>query len=248
MFENSVHAGMAGHCQWGLDAGEHQGKWHPYGGLNLWSDATRDGPESELEVCAPLELQVTFDTCSLPFISLVPTTVMAAGRTMTLGRKNPTAQGQNPFLVTVPGLLPSRSCDAAFLCWTSYIILSYGLLLLYNAFRSRSVPHIVIVFGDELRFSGTTDRQNTTEAYSKLLTQVRGNDWKGARQWTERCAAVMRKVRGNDSKLRGKHQHLRGSRGCPASFSLCPSGYNPRVYSTEYFHAKVTNLPNVKQR
>ncbi|KAG5640028.1 hypothetical protein DXG03_001635 [Asterophora parasitica] len=32
-FKDSVHAGIAGNQQWGLDAGSHQNSWNPYGGL-----------------------------------------------------------------------------------------------------------------------------------------------------------------------------------------------------------------------
>ncbi|KAF9473671.1 hypothetical protein BDN70DRAFT_816899, partial [Pholiota conissans] len=32
MFERSSRAGIAGHCQWGLDEGDHQ-FWNPYDGI-----------------------------------------------------------------------------------------------------------------------------------------------------------------------------------------------------------------------
>ncbi|KAJ3723720.1 hypothetical protein C8R42DRAFT_536820, partial [Lentinula raphanica] len=33
MFMRSGEAGIAGWCQWGLDAGHHQDNWNPYEGL-----------------------------------------------------------------------------------------------------------------------------------------------------------------------------------------------------------------------
>ena len=33
LFERSQAAGIAGECQWGLDAGDHQDAWNPYDGL-----------------------------------------------------------------------------------------------------------------------------------------------------------------------------------------------------------------------
>ncbi|KAF9468215.1 hypothetical protein BDZ94DRAFT_1184677 [Collybia nuda] len=50
MFENSRTAGIAGNQQWGLDAGLHQGKWNPYGGLpGHWNHNDRSESESELQ-------------------------------------------------------------------------------------------------------------------------------------------------------------------------------------------------------
>ena len=52
MFEYSKETGASGNWQWGLDAGDHQGKWVPY--LHLpqeWSPGDRDSEsESELQV------------------------------------------------------------------------------------------------------------------------------------------------------------------------------------------------------
>ncbi|KAF8059494.1 hypothetical protein FPV67DRAFT_1426312, partial [Lyophyllum atratum] len=51
MFERSVRAGIAGHHQWGLDAGDHQDCWNPYSGLpEDWNHGDRDESEGELEV------------------------------------------------------------------------------------------------------------------------------------------------------------------------------------------------------
>lgn len=50
MFEVSKKAGPAGHYQWGLDSGSHQGDWDPYMG-GSWNNGDRDGSETELEVC-----------------------------------------------------------------------------------------------------------------------------------------------------------------------------------------------------
>ncbi|KAF9461663.1 hypothetical protein BDZ94DRAFT_1167414, partial [Collybia nuda] len=33
MFEISIEAGIAGHYQWELDSGDHQGMWDPYFGI-----------------------------------------------------------------------------------------------------------------------------------------------------------------------------------------------------------------------
>ncbi|KAH9931831.1 uncharacterized protein B0H18DRAFT_871769 [Fomitopsis serialis] len=52
LFESSTEAGLAGYEQWGLDAGDHQGKWYPY--REVPSDWGEDGlsvSDSELEVC-----------------------------------------------------------------------------------------------------------------------------------------------------------------------------------------------------
>lgn len=49
MFENSFDAGVAGNQQWGLDAGAHQKRWYPYGGLpSDWNHEDRH-TESESE-------------------------------------------------------------------------------------------------------------------------------------------------------------------------------------------------------
>lgn len=51
MFERSGLAGIAGNCQWGLDAGDHQGDWDPYAGIPMhWNHEDREGSERELEV------------------------------------------------------------------------------------------------------------------------------------------------------------------------------------------------------
>ncbi|KAF8066482.1 hypothetical protein FPV67DRAFT_1626399 [Lyophyllum atratum] len=51
MFEQSSAAGIAGHFQWGLDAGDHQDGWDPYAGLpEDWCHGDRIGSETELEV------------------------------------------------------------------------------------------------------------------------------------------------------------------------------------------------------
>ncbi|KAH9949621.1 hypothetical protein B0H21DRAFT_836748, partial [Amylocystis lapponica] len=51
MFEKSKRAGLAGHYQWGLDAGDHQDGWDPYAGLpSEWNHEDREGSESELTV------------------------------------------------------------------------------------------------------------------------------------------------------------------------------------------------------
>ncbi|KAG6893479.1 hypothetical protein C0992_009816, partial [Termitomyces sp. T32_za158] len=51
MFERgSLRAGVAGHYQWGLDAGDHQGNWDPYAGTpSEWNRGDREGSESELD-------------------------------------------------------------------------------------------------------------------------------------------------------------------------------------------------------
>ncbi|KAF5313015.1 hypothetical protein D9619_002316 [Psilocybe cf. subviscida] len=50
MFERSLAAGVAGYCQWGLDAGDHEEDWHPYGGLpSHWNHENRDDSESEIQ-------------------------------------------------------------------------------------------------------------------------------------------------------------------------------------------------------
>ncbi|KAF5384204.1 hypothetical protein D9615_003104 [Tricholomella constricta] len=51
MFERSMRAGIAGHYQWGLDAGDHQNDWDPYRGTpDHWNLGDRDGSEGEMEV------------------------------------------------------------------------------------------------------------------------------------------------------------------------------------------------------
>ena len=50
MFERSARAGVAGHCQWGLDIGDHDG-WDPYQGVpGYFSHGDRAESESELQV------------------------------------------------------------------------------------------------------------------------------------------------------------------------------------------------------
>lgn len=50
MFERSSRAGIAGHCQWGLDEGDHQ-LWNPYDGIpEHWIHRDRDDSDGELEV------------------------------------------------------------------------------------------------------------------------------------------------------------------------------------------------------
>jgi hypothetical protein len=51
MFERSVLAGIAGNYQWGLDAGDHQGNWNPYGGSEHLHIDDRESDEDEHEVC-----------------------------------------------------------------------------------------------------------------------------------------------------------------------------------------------------
>ena len=51
MFEESERAGIAGHRQWGLDAGDHQDGWDPYLGTpEHWNYEDRAGSDSELQV------------------------------------------------------------------------------------------------------------------------------------------------------------------------------------------------------
>lgn len=51
MFENSREAGAAGNAQWGLDAGDHQGKWDPYQTIpHQWNHGDREGDDAELYV------------------------------------------------------------------------------------------------------------------------------------------------------------------------------------------------------
>ncbi|KDR70472.1 hypothetical protein GALMADRAFT_144758 [Galerina marginata CBS 339.88] len=50
MFERSARAGVAGHCQWGLDAGDHE-NWDPYEGIPPhFIHGDREESESELEM------------------------------------------------------------------------------------------------------------------------------------------------------------------------------------------------------
>jgi len=49
MFEVSQAAGIAGHYQWGLDAGDHQ-DWNPYAGMQNLNCGNRAGSDAELEV------------------------------------------------------------------------------------------------------------------------------------------------------------------------------------------------------
>ncbi|KAF8160154.1 hypothetical protein BJ912DRAFT_936174 [Pholiota molesta] len=51
MFEKSARAGIAGHYQWGLDAGDHH-YWDPYAGTFIWDLGDKKGNEDELE-CGP---------------------------------------------------------------------------------------------------------------------------------------------------------------------------------------------------
>ncbi|CAA7263522.1 unnamed protein product [Cyclocybe aegerita] len=49
-WERSERAGVAGHYQWGLDSGDHQGGWDPYQGLPYhWNRGDRDGSEDEMQ-------------------------------------------------------------------------------------------------------------------------------------------------------------------------------------------------------
>ncbi|KAJ7312270.1 hypothetical protein DFH08DRAFT_822304 [Mycena albidolilacea] len=48
LFEHSQETGQAGNCQWGLDAGPHQGGWNPYG--DIPSHWNHDESDSELEL------------------------------------------------------------------------------------------------------------------------------------------------------------------------------------------------------
>jgi len=50
MFQRSVFAGIAGNYQWGLDAGDHQGSWNPYGGTEHLHIDDRESGEDEHEV------------------------------------------------------------------------------------------------------------------------------------------------------------------------------------------------------
>ncbi|KAF9455269.1 hypothetical protein BDZ94DRAFT_1149587, partial [Collybia nuda] len=50
MFERSAQAGIAGHFQWGLDAGDHQDCWNPYSDTpEHWNHGDREGSDGELE-------------------------------------------------------------------------------------------------------------------------------------------------------------------------------------------------------
>ena len=54
MFERSLAAGIAGYCQWGLDAGDHEDDWHPYGGRpSYWNHEDRHDSESKIQVRRP---------------------------------------------------------------------------------------------------------------------------------------------------------------------------------------------------
>ena len=51
MFERSERAGIAGNCQWGLDAGDHQERWNPYrGNPESWDHRDHVDSEGEIEV------------------------------------------------------------------------------------------------------------------------------------------------------------------------------------------------------
>jgi hypothetical protein len=50
MFERSILAGIAGNYQWGLDAGDHQEGWNPYGGTEHFHIDNRESGEDEHEV------------------------------------------------------------------------------------------------------------------------------------------------------------------------------------------------------
>ncbi|KAH9923074.1 uncharacterized protein B0H18DRAFT_849903, partial [Fomitopsis serialis] len=51
LFEVSARAGPASYEQWGLDAGDHQGKWYPYGNLpSDWTEEDFAVSDSELTV------------------------------------------------------------------------------------------------------------------------------------------------------------------------------------------------------
>lgn len=58
MFEVSARAGVAGHYQWGLDAGCHQDDWCPYQGLSCLNhgDYKNLGDDEELQVRFPAHL------------------------------------------------------------------------------------------------------------------------------------------------------------------------------------------------
>ncbi|KAG6904433.1 hypothetical protein DXG01_009991, partial [Tephrocybe rancida] len=59
MFERSREAGIAGYYQWGLDAGDHQEQWDPWGGLPTdLNHEDRTDSESEL-VCGNNFIKVT---------------------------------------------------------------------------------------------------------------------------------------------------------------------------------------------
>ncbi|KAF9522922.1 hypothetical protein CPB83DRAFT_863752 [Crepidotus variabilis] len=50
MFEQSARAGIAGNHQWGLDAGDHQDGWDPYGGLpDHFNHHDREGSDGETQ-------------------------------------------------------------------------------------------------------------------------------------------------------------------------------------------------------
>ncbi|KAH9928142.1 uncharacterized protein B0H18DRAFT_1118160 [Fomitopsis serialis] len=50
LFESSTEAGPASYEQWGLDAGDHQGKWYPYGEVpSDWGEDGLSMSDSELE-------------------------------------------------------------------------------------------------------------------------------------------------------------------------------------------------------
>ena len=55
MFERSALVGIAGHCQWRLDAGDHQDFWNPYEGIpDHWNHRDRESKsEGELQVSPP---------------------------------------------------------------------------------------------------------------------------------------------------------------------------------------------------
>lgn len=51
IFETSKRAGMASYFQWGLDAGDHQDAWYPYGGRpSDWHYQDLEGSDSDLQV------------------------------------------------------------------------------------------------------------------------------------------------------------------------------------------------------
>lgn len=55
LFEVSKHAGPAGDYQWGLDSGDHQDKWDPWGDIpSHWKDPNHDIDAEELEVSASI--------------------------------------------------------------------------------------------------------------------------------------------------------------------------------------------------
>ena len=59
MFEVSQAAGISGHYQWGLDAGDHQ-DWNPYAGMQDLNHGDRPGSDAELEVKHLTSLQRCF--------------------------------------------------------------------------------------------------------------------------------------------------------------------------------------------